>query len=74
MSVDTLNPESIGVIIGTKTGKNEITLDIVCIHCGDTRGHVTLKYKSDKDQGLFRAKCICENCLKCNPKIHSLES
>lgn len=48
-------------------GKNDLenqvlTLDIVCKYCGDKRATVTIKYKTMKDQGYFRAACICENC------------
>lgn len=52
----------IGVINAHQTGDNELELDIVCLYCGDKRATVTIKYESDKDQGLFRAKCICEKC------------
>ena len=55
--------------LGTEllNGKNDLenqilTLDIVCKYCGDKRATVTIKYKTMKDRGFFRAACICENC------------
>lgn len=42
--------------------KQILTLDIVCKYCGDVRATVTIKYKTMKDQGYFRAACICEKC------------
>ena len=71
MSVDIFGDNS-GIINGSKTGELQITLSIVCVYCGDERGTVIMNYKSDKDQGLFRAKCICEDCIKVHGK--SLEN
>jgi hypothetical protein len=53
--------------LDTVDGINDIenqtlTLDIVCKFCGDKRATVTIKYKSMKDQGYFRAVCVCEKC------------
>jgi hypothetical protein len=50
--------------LDTVEGINDIenqtlTLDIVCKYCGDKRATVTIK-----DQGYFRAVCVCEKCQK----------
>lgn len=39
-----------------------LNCDIVCAVCNTKRGSMTLEFDSDKDKGLIRALCICENC------------
>jgi hypothetical protein len=56
---------SVDTIEGVNDIENQVlTLDIVCKYCGDKRASVTIRYKTMKDQGYFRAACVCERCLE----------
>lgn len=64
---DTNKDEEINLTEGIHDEKNKtVTLKIKCKYCGRDRGTLVLNYVSMKDQGFFRAACICEYCLVAN--------